>query len=87
MSGARMRLVKTYMHVHASGITHETEDSNPKLISRNVHTNSARSINMTGHFHALGYSLTLVETLVVNWGSVKELDQSLHRERIHHRCL
>jgi hypothetical protein len=42
---------------------------------------------MTGHFYALGCSLTLVETLVVNWGSVKELDQSLHRERIRHRCL
>jgi hypothetical protein len=42
---------------------------------------------MTGHFHALRRWLALVWTLVVNWGSVKKLDQSLPREHIRHRWL
>jgi hypothetical protein len=42
---------------------------------------------MTGHFHALRCSLALGQTLVVNWGSVKQLDQSLRRGRIRYRYL
>lgn len=65
----------------------ETQDIISKLISRNDHTNSARSTDMTSHFHALRCSLALEQMHFVNCGSVKELNQILHHERIRHRCL
>ena len=65
----------------------EMQDIISKLISRNDHTNSARSIDMTGHFHVLRCSLALEQTHFVNWGLVKVLNQILHHERIRHHCL